>query len=428
MNKNLDPCDDFYDFACGRLLDDRNHESFLKLDVFGTMNTKNQLYLKDMMDLPQDKLTSSQYKAKLYYNSCLDEDLPNITIRQKMTTAQMQYFSTIVKSIGNDWYDHHISLFDTLLEPKNGIPENDVKVIVMDKIRDKRFNNYRSINDKFKFERRHRSDKLPQKVLSVDNIAYFNSLRQKPIDIAFEFEILAREYGLDAFFLLSIGQDSTNSSTNIIIISQGGTPLPPGLYKKSSQIDKKLLDNYLNSMILISMFLFDMKASEARQKMERILNFETDLAEIMIPDVDIIYTNDYDKRLKLKDMNQIVEMINWPTFVNSMFTISGVKIDGNETIMISPQIYFQNLNKLLNRYLSTEDGKKILHDYLIWQLVYSLLPYLPRLIFEKIITPNAPRWASCLSETNRFFGFPLGSLYIKEHFNNITKGEVNYIE
>uniref|UniRef100_A0A182MER4 Uncharacterized protein n=1 Tax=Anopheles culicifacies TaxID=139723 RepID=A0A182MER4_9DIPT len=73
---SVDPCDDFYAFSCNQWI--RNNpipEGKSMWGLFGKLEQQNQLVLKNALERPLAEFKSkAEKKAKLYYQSCLDED------------------------------------------------------------------------------------------------------------------------------------------------------------------------------------------------------------------------------------------------------------------------------------------------------------------------------------------------------------------
>lgn len=73
---SVDPCDDFYAFSCNQWI--KNNpipEGKSMWGLFGKLEQKNQLILKNALERPlTDFKSKAEKKAKLFYQSCLDEE------------------------------------------------------------------------------------------------------------------------------------------------------------------------------------------------------------------------------------------------------------------------------------------------------------------------------------------------------------------
>uniref|UniRef100_A0A1B6E866 Endothelin-converting enzyme 1 n=1 Tax=Clastoptera arizonana TaxID=38151 RepID=A0A1B6E866_9HEMI len=79
IDKNIDPCDDFYEYACGSWI--RANPIPDGKSIWGTfvkLDQQNQLVVKNVLQKPiTDMKSKAEQKAKLYYQSCMD---PNETV------------------------------------------------------------------------------------------------------------------------------------------------------------------------------------------------------------------------------------------------------------------------------------------------------------------------------------------------------------
>lgn len=76
LDMSIDPCEDFYGFACNQWIRENplpDGKSFW--GTFGKLEMNNQLVIKNILEKPFSYFKSeAEKKAKLYYQSCLDED------------------------------------------------------------------------------------------------------------------------------------------------------------------------------------------------------------------------------------------------------------------------------------------------------------------------------------------------------------------
>lgn len=76
IDQKVDPCDDFYAFACNRWIKNNPIPDGKSMwGTFAKLEQRNQLVIKNVLERPIDMFKSkAEKKAKLYYESCLDEN------------------------------------------------------------------------------------------------------------------------------------------------------------------------------------------------------------------------------------------------------------------------------------------------------------------------------------------------------------------
>lgn len=77
LNQEIDPCEDFYEYSCGKWI--RNNllpTGFSRWSIISAITYSNQLVIKDELenDDPSVSYTDAEKKAKIFYESCLDKD------------------------------------------------------------------------------------------------------------------------------------------------------------------------------------------------------------------------------------------------------------------------------------------------------------------------------------------------------------------
>lgn len=369
MNSSVDPCEDFYQYACGGWVainpipDDKSGWS-----TFGQLAEENQLVLRRILAdlLASHSLVESRAvvgateKVVAFYSSCLGVEA--------IDEAGSSPIQDLMSSVG--W------------SPKGGLA------------------NPLHLDDK------DERSKLASVVAKLHGV------------------------GISPFIDAGIGPDDKKSTQNVMQISQDGISLPSRDYyvDKDPQKDKSLLA--LRDYISQAFALYDKDTNTTSDTIARakaVIKFESDLATIMATKTEL---RDPHKTYNFLNVDSDLEKkykFGWSEFFNKIVCPSSPKCQRPvpETVIASSLSYLNGLDTLLQ----TVHAQDIM-DYLRWRVLSSLSNHLGRgyvdagFAFSKEVfgvQRMPPRWKTCVSRTDDALGFVLGKLFVQQTFGGNSR-------
>ncbi|XP_072210430.1 endothelin-converting enzyme 1 isoform X3 [Excalfactoria chinensis] len=242
------------------------------------------------------------------------------------------------------------------------------------------------------------------------------------------FNVTLREvtahYRVSPFFSVYVSADSKNSNSNVIQVDQSGLGLPSRDYYLNKTENEKVLAGYLNYMVQLGMFLGGTDEESTRQQMQQILEFETALANITIPqekhrDEEVIY-----HKMTAGELKDLAPAVDWMPFLSTVFY--PVELNESEPVVVYAKEYLEQVSDLI---LATD--KCLLNNYMIWNLVRKTSPFLDQRFqdaeekFMEVMYGTKktclPRWKFCISDTDNNLGFALGATFVKATFAEDSK-------
>ncbi|KAK2521553.1 Ece1 [Columba guinea] len=256
-------------------------------------------------------------------------------------------------------------------------------------------------------------------------------------------------YRTSPFFSVYVSADSKNSNSNVIQVDQSGLGLPSRDYYLNKTENEKVLAGYLNYMVQLGMFLGGTDEESTRQQMQQILDFETALANITIPqekhrDEEVIYhkmtAGDLKVEMALANLSallgfakrdgavwllqELAPAVDWMPFLSTVFY--PVELNESEPVVVYAKEYLEQVSDLI---LATD--KCLLNNYMIWNLVRKTSPFLDQRFqdaeekFMEVMYGTKktclPRWKFCISDTDNNLGFALGAMFVKATFAEDSK-------
>uniref|UniRef100_A0A452HI17 Endothelin-converting enzyme 1 n=1 Tax=Gopherus agassizii TaxID=38772 RepID=A0A452HI17_9SAUR len=231
-------------------------------------------------------------------------------------------------------------------------------------------------------------------------------------------------YHTSPFFSVYVSADSKNSNSNVIQVDQSGLGLPSRDYYLNKTENEKVLTGYLNYMVQLGMLLGGADEEATRQQMQQILDFETALANITIPqekrrDEEVIY-----HKVTAGELKNLAPAINWMPFLSTVFY--PVELNESEPVVVYAKEYLEQVSSLIQA-----TDRCLLNSYMIWNLVRKTSSFLDQRFQEaeeKLMEVMygtkktcLPRWKFCISDTDNSLGFALGAMFVKATFAEDSK-------
>ncbi|XP_078577018.1 endothelin-converting enzyme homolog isoform X1 [Branchiostoma floridae x Branchiostoma japonicum] len=350
MDLKAEPCKDFYQFSCGRHLKELIvSPGVAKYGILQGIGGHNFAILRRELATPgqvfKGKNSSAIAKAKMIYQSCLDE----VTIEEKGGRPLLK----VIESIGS---------WNISTDPEGG----------------------RLDPDKW--------------------------------DLT-EALINAHKLGPNPLFGFGIGADDKDSEKNIMMFVHAGLSLKHGEMYTNKRTAAKLKKGWLNYVVKLAVLL-GAKEDDARQQLEDVWEFETELAKIdeRVPSRGNTFER-YNK-WPLKNLTAIMPSINIKKYVEDM--LLGQKVSPDTPVLVYDPDYLIEMSKIV-----ANTSKQVLANYIVNQINQKFAPYLSlnfriaSLELEKVVrgTRSTPsRSGFCTSIANKMAGWATGAMFADKNF------------
>ena len=129
-------------------------------------------------------------------------------------------------------------------------------------------------------------------------------------------------------------------------------------------------------------------------------------------------------------LEEKVDFFNWTIYFKEVFAKIDRQITPEEPIIVYSLDYLTSLNDIIKEKLKTDEGKNLLNNYLIWQLLKNFNMALSKEfrevdnILQKALTGadiREERWRECITDVDNVLGFAVGAQFVNETFDQGTK-------
>ncbi|XP_067619816.1 neprilysin-4 isoform X2 [Eurosta solidaginis] len=229
-----------------------------------------------------------------------------------------------------------------------------------------------------------------------------------------------RRYNNDILIVEWVGPDIKNSDENIIQFDQTSLGLPTREYF--------LQDMNARYLTAYQLFMSDIMQKlgaprdRAIKTAAEVVAFETRLASITAPAEQRLNVTKLYNRLTLKQLNQAVPEINWLRYLS---TLQDRTVRDSEEVVIYALDYMNDLVRLLR----TTDTSTV-SNYLLWRFVRHRINNVDdrfedtkqnfyHSLFGREESPL--RWKVCIAQVNTNMGMALGSMFVRKYFDENSK-------
>ncbi|CAK9294806.1 unnamed protein product [Gordionus sp. m RMFG-2023] len=380
MNQDMDPCTDFYEFACGGYTRKTTIPTgYPKWNYAMQISDSIYLTIKDLLENPHTKYEGiAERQAKIYYDSCLDKT----NIRKKLQGKPL----TDLLDLYGGW--------DMLNVNKKPFPFIDAS----------------STLKKIKYPEKGFPDKFNSVFFSLDiHLDPKNSSKNLLFIFPGELTFPHKDYYDDI---------DLYNRTLMFMTKIGNLLLKKRTVSKYLKMQDKNITFNQHTIT---------KSDHTRSQKERKKQMRSQLRNVMsnvleleklIAKITPSFNMDDSKYQSLKELDINFDFLNWTRFVNQIFEPLNISISADHLILVTSFSYMEKITSIIKQYLNKSNLSRILHDYIMWHKIRHLTSYLSK---EFSNDPNVknntiPGWKLCLEEFPTFMNFPLSSLYLKSNF------------
>ena len=131
-----------------------------------------------------------------------------------------------------------------------------------------------------------------------------------------------------------------------------------------------------------------------------------------------------------------MDFIDWTAYFSKVFKEVNRTITSSEPVIVYSLDYLIALNGIIKEKLKTPEGRNLLNNYLIWQLLKNFNMALSKQfrevdnILQKALTGadiREERWRECITDVDNVLGFAVGAEFVNETFANGTKAQAEHM-
>ncbi|XP_001654841.2 neprilysin-2 [Aedes aegypti] len=229
-----------------------------------------------------------------------------------------------------------------------------------------------------------------------------------------------RKFNNDILIVEWVGPDIKNSDENIIQFDQTSLGLPTRDYFLQPS-NKKYLDGYKQFMIDVIQLL-GVHAEVAKVAADEMVDFEIQLANITSSveernNVSVLY-----RKVILENLHEEIPEIDWTRYLS---IVMEKPINSSEFVVMFAVNYMKDLVQLIN-----ETEPRTVANYILWRFVRHRINNLDdrflqaKQKFSNVLfgrEKNPPRWKNCVNQVNANMGMAVGAMFVRKYFDENSK-------
>ena len=416
LDRTVDPCEDFYEFACGNWVKNTTipADQSRWMRSFSEIQKRNEEDLKTILEglaAAGAAKTPDEQKLGDYYTSCVDE-----AAIEKAGLGDVKAILARVAALRSS-----LEAEAKTIDLRPGFATTGTK----DAAKPTEIHAHsREV---------HSGEANAQHTHAKPNKKAANSKAAPSAPVATEaFESLLADLhraGIHPFFAIGSGPDDKDATTVIAQLDQDGLGLPDRDY----YLDAKYADivSYYQGHVGAMMTLGGLAEADAKRAAEHVLKVEKSLAAIAKSRVERRDPQAMYNRIDLGGLKARSKRIDYGAYLQALTMKAAnpsLGLAPFSKINVTSVAYFEKLNDVVAE-LTPEE----LANYLTWHVLHAMSSALP-LAFDqenfKLVQKitgqkeQKPRWKRCVASTDGSLGELLGQSYVKLRFLPESKDAV----